>query len=336
MITLEKISLEKNENNVYASKYNYPFPYNLTKPSHAKSKKSKIALAYRPNISVINLATPEKMRLDSAIKYFENVVISSHNYANKQFENMQILEGLDLKKNLSNIPKIFEENFEESKLMSNRIDSELPYSQGLFERNRNERYSKMIQTSYLFQIYCYMSLKNPNKALEKAIALKSEYKLNSKAKYELNMLLAEIYLELNQPTEAIKCLKIDEAFEDSSDIQIGSDSYNNTITVENLITGIKEQKLPKNAVMYLNIATCNYFLGQNDYVNEAISQALVHLDYPNQEEIINGRNIKMHEIPGFMSFALIYMCLDNGDEETALKILKKRRFDKTADDLLNM
>lgn len=44
----------------------------------------------------------------------------------------------------------------------------------------------------------------------------------------------------------------------------------------------------------------------------------------------------MQEIPDFIGFVLIYMCLFNGDEETALKILRKRRYDKTSDDLLDM
>lgn len=41
-ITLEKTSLEKNENDVYNTKFNFTFPYNANKPIYSKTKKSKI------------------------------------------------------------------------------------------------------------------------------------------------------------------------------------------------------------------------------------------------------------------------------------------------------
>lgn len=256
MIMVEKISLdpENNDNGLYGNKFNYPFPYNLNKPSHAKSKKSKIAMSKRPDIFEINEKTPEKLQLDSGIKYFDNLILAYQKFNQKQSENVSYLEDLDLKNMVGNIPKIFNDRPEEEKLPS-KFDADMPYSQGLHERNRNERYHKMVKMAYLFQVYCYLVLNNLDKALEKAKILKSEYKLNSKTKFELNMYLAEIYIKQNSPDLAMKCLRVDQAFEEAKDSSVGKDGNGNVITVENVITGIKEKKLPKQSVMWLNIAT---------------------------------------------------------------------------------
>lgn len=251
MTLVEKTSLELNDNGIYRSKFNYPFPYNLNKPSHAKSKKSKLSIAHRPTMYEIDEKTPEKLRLDSAIKYFQNVILAYDIHNQKSAESVELVKCLDLRTNLENIPKIREG--EETKGDTPIQDNS--YSQNLYERAKNDRYTMMVKNSYMFLIYCYLVLKNTQKALDYAKILKSDYKLSSKNKFELNMFLAEIFLEQNQPLEAIKCLRVDEAFEDAKNVTIGTDSSGNLVTIENVMTGIKEKQLPKHAIMWLNIAT---------------------------------------------------------------------------------
>lgn len=329
--------MEKNENNIYGAKFNYPFPYNLNKPSHAKFKKSKVSLASRPKLGEINEKTPEKLRLDSALKYLKNLELINERNKEKDEKYVKALKEIDLVSNFENISGI--KKGEESKTDEDTSPADLEelYKEvGISQKKNERRFLLMKRNAFLFQAYIHLNMKNPNKALSAITKFKDQNKLGPKMNFEIQMILAEIYLEKDQPSDAMNCLRIDEIFEESKDRVIGSDASGNELTVENIVTGIREKDLPKRAIMFLNIATCNYFLDIPEEASDAISHALDSLNYNEEEEKATGRKIKYHEIPGFLAFSLIYMSLHKGDTETALKIIRKRRYDRTADNLLDM
>jgi len=202
---------------------------------------------------------PDKMRLDQAIRYFENVITSNNNFVNNEFETSELIESFDFPKCFANIPKIlpnFEQSDEEVANVSNETEEEkVPYSQGCFVKSQIERYNEMTKYSYLFLIYCYLSFNNYDKALEYCKILKSDFKLNSKLNFELKMYMAEIYLQKGKANEAFKCLKVDQAFEESKEGISQSELSENFIAVENLVSGVQEAPLPRRAIMFLNIAT---------------------------------------------------------------------------------
>lgn len=336
-ITLERVCLEKNENDVYHTKFNFTFPYNANKPTHSKTKKSKIWMVQRPSMKEVEEKIPEKMRLDQAIKYFENVIISYKNYEKNNADIVDTVEKFELKTMFSNIPKILpnEEVKEEVPASYNFKDEDkVLYSQGYQKKCLFDRYNEMVKFSYLFLIFCYLSLENPDKAFEYCKLLKSDFKLSSKINFELKMYMAEIYLLKGKPNEAFKCLKIDQAFEESKDST--GDQNENYIPIESIVSGVKENSLPKRAVMFLNIATWNYFLNIPESANDAILNALDSLGFKNDAEKTASKSVKDLEIPGFLIHALVYLNLYNDDKESALKILKRRRFDKGADVILDL
>lgn len=336
-VTLERVSLEKNENDVYHTKFNFTFPYNANKPTHSKTKKSKIWMVQRPTMREIEEKCPPKMRLDQAVKYFENVILSYRNFAKNHADIIDIIDKFDFKAVFANIPKILpgEEGKDEVPASASQRDTEkCAYSQGYQKKYFSDRYNEMIKFSYLYLIFCYLSLENPDKALEYCKLLKSEFKLSSKINFELKMYMAEIYLLKGKPNEAFKWLKIDQAFEESKDTS--AEQRENSIPIESIVSGVKENSLPKRAIMFLNIATWNYFLNIPESANDAILNALDSLGFKPDAEKTANKSSKDLEIPGFLIHALVYLNLYNDDKESALKILKRRRFDKGADTILDM
>lgn len=274
------------------------------------------------------------MRLNQAIRYLENVLIAHENFSNNEKEISEIIEKLDLKKTFLNIPSTISENpNEESKeeeIKEDEIQDDPSYSMGLHSKAVDQRYKSMTKSTYMLLIYANLLLKNSDKALEYCRILKSDFKLNSKMSFDLKMYMAEIYLMKGKHQQAFKCLKIDQAFEEGKD----GDSKENYINIENTNSGFVERNLPKRAVMFLNIATCNYLLDISEEAGSAISTALDSLGLT-KDENSQTRRIEMVDIPEYVLHSLVYLNLYNGDEETALKLLRKRRFDKNNDDLLN-
>lgn len=298
---------------------------------------NKTILARRPIVAEIDEKLPEKMRLDQAIRYFENVITANENYTRNEFEATKLFREIDFKKMFENIPTVITPSSKENdeKPSEPISQDELIYSMGLFNKGQMERYNEMTKTSYMLLIYCYILLNNWDKALQYCKTLKSDFKLNSRMNFELKMYMAEIYLAKGQSSEAFKCLKVDQAFEEGKDSSGSSENNENYMKVENTVTGVVEEPLPKRAIMFLNIATCNYFLDIPDAASDAIANALECLGYSGDDEKPGARKLKTQEIPEFLLHALIYLNLYNDDQETALKLLRKRRYDKATDNLLD-
>jgi hypothetical protein len=204
---------------------------------------------------------------------------------------------------------------------------------GFYSKTNIERQNEMTKSSYMLLIYCYLLLQNYQKGLDYCKVLKSDFKLNSKMNFELKMYMTEIYLNLGKETLAFKCLKIDQAFEEGKD-GASSDSKENFTSIENTVSGFIEHNLPKRAVMFLNIATCNYLLDIPDTASDAIANALDSLNL-NKTETPASRKPVIEEIPEYLLHSLVYLNLFSGDSETALKLLRKRRFDKVNESLLD-
>ena len=254
---------------------------------------------------------------------------------NNNDEIVDIIDKFDFKTIFANIPKILPgEEAKEEILAIQKDEDKSSYSQGYQKKVYNDRYNEMFKYSYLYLIFCYLSLENPDKALEYCKMLKSDFKLNPRINFELKMYMAEIYLLKGKPNEAFKCLKIDQAFEESK--EAATDQSDNFIPIENLVSGVRETSLPKRAIMFLNIATWNYFLNIPESANDAILNALDSLGYKSEGDKSVSKGSKEFEIPGFLIHALVYLNLYNDDKESALKILKRRRFDKGADIILEM
>ena len=296
---------------------------------------SKTILLRRQQLQEVDAKIPEKMKLNQAIRYLENVIISYDNFTKNESEVTETIKKINLSKMFSNIPhsqkgksKKKESKVEERK---SELKDEFPYKMGLHSKSVTERFNYMTKSAYLLLIYSYLLLNNSVKALEYCKILKSDFKLNSKMNFDLKMYLAEIYLIKGKHQQAFKCLKIDQAFEEGKGKPESADNY---IDIENTNSGYVEKNLPKRAIMFLNIATCNYLLEIPEEAGNAISNALECLGLT-QNESNQSRKLSISEVPEFLLHSLVYLNLYNGDEETALKLLRKRRFEKNNEDLLN-
>jgi tetratricopeptide (TPR) repeat protein len=304
----------------------------MTKSDEVNKSFDKTILAKRPSMEEVDAKLPEKMRMNQAIRYLENVVTSFENHGQNQDQLCGAIKEVELDNIFSNVPIPINEK-EELKEESDEFD----FSTGEFKKAFSERHSEMIKNSYFLLVFCYcLTGTAADKALEYCKNLKSNFKLSSKMKFELQMYMAELYLTKGKAHQAFKCLRIDEAFEEvKSDPTIPEDNKN-YISVQNSVTGSIEKPLPKRAIMFLNIATCNYFLGIPKEAADAISNALDSIGIISDgDDKGETKKNKTQEIPEYLLHSLVYLNLYNDDQETALKLLRKRRFDKTADNLLD-
>lgn len=204
------------------------------------------------------------MRLENGIRYLENVIEAYDAFkANEEFIQARF-EKLNFATIFSNIPSVFGLFKEEEKKLTKEDEKQVdewPYQTGDHKDLVKKRYQEMVKNSYMLLIYCYLTLGSYAKVLEYAKNLKTEFKLSSKMSFELKMYLAEAYIQSGKPNLAFNELKIDQAFEEIKDSQQENNSENFLI-VQNTFSGSLEKPLPKQAIMFLNIATCNYFLGK--------------------------------------------------------------------------
>lgn len=216
---------------------------------------SRTILTRAPSIQEVDESLPEKLRMNQAIRYLENVLHAFKNQQNNQNELIGLVKTLKLESTFSHIPDSIQGVVEEEK-KSNQEEDNLEYSQGLFQKAQSERYGSMVKSTYLLLIYCYcVTNSSSDKALEYCKLLKSNYKLNSKMAFEVKMYMAEIYISQSKYQEACRCLRIDEAFEEHKDVLGSGDIQNGYIAVQNSVTNSKDNLLPKRAIMFLNIAT---------------------------------------------------------------------------------
>lgn len=338
---------------IYAYKYSIWFwmgaacvkNYVIQGSSYFMKNNHKTILTKRPPLHELDEKIPEKMRLDQAIRYLENVISAHENTGEHSkttqthifYEASKLIKEFDFKRIFANIPSIIEESKDLSEESTNGAnsskDEDIPYSMGLHNKANLERHNEMTKSAYMLLIYCYLLLQNYQKGLEYCKTLKSDFKLNSKMSFELKMYMTEIYLNLGQENQAFKCLKLDRAFEEGKDGASG-DSKENFTSIENTVSGFVEHNLPKRAVMFLNIATCNYLLDIPDTASDAISNALDSLSLSKPDNP-SSRKPVIAEIPEYLLHSLVYLNLFNGDNETALKLLRKRRFDKINENLLD-
>ena len=296
-------------------------------------------LLKRPELQEVDNKIPEKMRMNQAIKYLENVITAYENFTRNEEEAIKDINKFELTKMFENIPTVLEESkWEDSKENSSKNKNndkpkdDTPFSMDLHNKAVEQRYKNMTKSAYLLLVYSYLLLGNCEKAKEYCQSLRSDFKLNSKMNFEVKMYMAEICLMQGHPDKAFTYLKIDQAFEERK--ENSEDSHENFVNIENTWSGFVEKELPKRAVMFLNIATCNYLLNIPDEARDAISNALDCLGF-RKEEANASRKLAITEIPEYLLHSLVYLNLFNGDEDTALKLLRKRRFDKNNDDLLN-
>lgn len=172
----------------------------------------------------------------------------------------------------------------------------------------SQKYETILKYTYYFLSYCCLLESRFQDVVKFTGVLKRDFDPNPEMRFNLALYQTEALLSLGDGVEALKTLQSVHP----NELSLQHTKY------ENSLTGLEEpEELTPTVIMFLNMASLNFLTDNFDEAESCIQNALSTTQFGNSDAL---------------AYSLIYLNLRWGEQETALKILKKRRVDASSQD----